>query len=524
MSYVGKTFQIPCNRGGFYYSKNVDTIPPAMMIGLTKNLNLNHDGRETRGGTDIALTGYGGAQIMGGFDFTLRNGTQFNVVATADGKIWKNATTTIKTGLASNVYVSFCVYNNKLYICNGDNIPQVWDGAAASTSNLALMPADWTGSNYPVQMIVHGRGASERLWAIGAVPNIVYASALNDGTSDADFFNVITIQIETGDGFGITGGVEYGDRLFVFSNRRAFIIDDEDASAANWGYQNAQWSGGAAHHRLIVKTPNDLVCMMDDGEIYSVNTAMQYGDYQQASIARPAFIDRWLRENSNLSKINNFHAVYDPELRLMKFFLVRAGKTTVDTALIYYLNKALTHGPSEAWMIHDNQTYNSGYSASASWNFRLEPPEDHRDYIYTGDYSGNVWDLEEIDENDNDNAYTVVMETPDMSFENPRVNKHFKRGWLIAESSGDYSVNLTTYVDGTAISTNSISLSGGGVFLNDFQLDDDYLAVREVLNIPFDIGTTGNRIRFKVVNNNANQAFFISQILVDYKPLGNRPS
>jgi hypothetical protein len=530
MSYQGMTFPIPGNRGGFVDSPNFDLVSHVQMLGATKNISLNEDGREKRGGTGHVTSGYGGAQIMGGVDFTLTNGNQFDVVATTDGKIWKDENTTIKTGLATGAYVSFTIYNNKLYIFNGFNTPQVWDGVAGSTSNMANPAAGWTGANQPTHAVIHGKGNSERMWAIGAFPYSIYGSGLNtDGTSEADFSSPFIEYINTGDGFGITAGIEFGDRLVLFGKTRAFIFEDTELDTANWGHTQAQWSGGVAHHRLLVRTPNDLIAMMEDGIVYSVTTAQQFGDYKVNSLSSPAFIDRWLRNNSKFTDIDKFHATYDKELRLIKFFIVRSGQTQVDTALVFYLDRAALSGPAEAWMIHDNQDSDSGYSASASWPFRQDPPEDHRDYIYTGDYSGNVWDLEEVNRNDEDNAYVGLFETPHMTFENPdigvgaRTDKDFKRGWLVTTAQGDYDLSVTPFVDGVELTTQQVSLAGVGGVLDSFLLDTDVLGGGELLNKPFDIGAKGKRLKLKVFNSGVDQTFFVSQMLVDYKPLGNRP-
>ena len=522
MGYGGKRIAIPANRGGFYDSPNLDLIPMEMMVDSTKNINLHEDAREKRGGTGQVESGYGGAQIMGGFDFTMEDGTQFNMVATTDGKVWKDDSTSLHTFATAGQYVSFEVLNDVLYVANGANIPQVWDGSG-TMDDMADMPTDWTGSAYPSHFVVHGVGESERLWAIGAKPDIVYASALNDGT-EADFQDatVVLIRINTSDGFGIVAGIEFGDKLIVFSKRRAYVIIDTDTDDSKWGYRAAQWSGGVAHNRVLVRTPNDIFAMMEDGEVYSVTTAEQFGDYKEASISRPAFIDKWLREHARFTDIDKFHATYDPELRMIKWFIVRAGQTTVDTALVFYLDRAIRYSPAEAWMRHDNQDNTSGYSASASWNFRLDPPEDHRDYIYTGDYSGVVWDLEEVNRNDNSAAFTGAIKTPHITFGDAGLTKKFRRGWISTTAKGDYNITVNKWVDGRQLSASTISLAGVGAILDSFTLDTDVLGGGELLNKSFDIGAVGRRLQLEFINSGVDETFLISQIMVDVKPLSNR--
>ena len=517
MSYSGQTYSIDCSKGGLTANPNIDAIPAYQMV-AARNINIHENGRGKRGGTAKvnASVGYGSSQIMGGFDYTRLNGGQSLVVGTTAGNIYQNATTTIKTGLTTGKYFNFEVFGNELYICNSANIPQTWDGVVASASNITNPAADWTGSNYPIQMIKHGRGNSERLWAI--LPSGVYASA--DGNGKEFVTGVIYIPISTNDGSGLTGVVEFGDRLICFGKRTSFIIDDASLTTADWGFESAIWEGGVSHHRLIVKTPNDVICMMDDGNIYSITAVQSYGDYKTVSITKPSWIDKWIRDNCDLGQIDKFHAIYDPELRLIRWFVVRNGQTQVDTCLVYFIDR----GPEEGWVIHDNQSYASGMKASASWVYHKIPPEHHSFYIYTGDYSGFVWDLEETNKNDDNNAYYAGFKTARMTFDNPRLTKRYDKGWAITQVEGNYNLYIKTWIDGVEQTEQTIDLSGtGGIWgintWNNFVWGGD-----EMIDKTFDIGEKGKRIQFEVYNSAVNQDFFISQLLIDFKSLSNRPS
>lgn len=517
MGYRGKTFQIPCSKGGFNYNENTDMIDPTMFVSPSKNINLHRNGRSKRGGTakvnETAVSS--SPRIVGLFDFKL-TGSSFQVFATADGKLWQNSTTTIKTGLSTANKFAFEVFGNELYVCDGDTTPQTWDGAAAGTSNLTTPPSDWTGSEQPIQMIAHGRQASRRMWAIYS--NAVYYSALGDGKDFSTASGGGKIPINTGDAVGLVGGVEFGDRLIVFSRDKAFIIDDSAFDTANWGYSPAQWNGGVPHWRLIVKVPNDIICMSEDGDIYSVVAAEgnPYGDYKQASLARPAFIDNWIRENLKLSSIDDFHAVYDPILRAIKFFVVRTGQTEVDTALVYFIDRPV----DEAWVIHDNQNSASGYNASCSALVRTAVGAYS---VYTGDYDGFLWKLEQTTKSDAGSAYYGGFKTPSLTFDNPRVRKHYRRGYVIAKTQGNYNLSVNVWIDGVAQTATTVSLSGSGGVLDTDLLDSFVLGGTEFIDRYFDLGYYGRRIQLEFYNNGAGQDFFVSQILIDHKTLGALP-
>ena len=526
MSYTGKTYQIPCSKGGLSANKNIDLIPPEAMVHPSRNINLIQGGRSKRGGTDnvnsTAITDT--PRIYGVYQFRLQNGNSYILTATGDGKIQKNYSTELATGLTINQAVHFVTFNNLCIICTGNDVPQVWDGSAAATTALANVPADWTGASQPKKMIKHGRGVSERLWAIGCASNIftVYASAQNagDGTTEPDFSdaNVKTFFIETGDGFGLIDAVEFGDRLVLFGKKQSFIIDDSSATVAEWGYVQAQWEGGAGGNRLVLRLSNDIVCMTEDGDIYAVASAESYGDYKLASLTRQSFIDDWIQEYVKLSAMADFHMVFDPVLRAIKIFIVRNGMSYVDTAMVYFIDR----GPEEGWIIHDNQSYASGYKASSSAVIRVGAGNYQ---VYTGGWAdGYVWKLEQTDRNDNGNAYYGGFRTARLNFDNARITKRYDRGWLIARPEGDYSLYINWWIDGVVQTQQSVSLVGTGGLLDSFVLDTSLLGGDELIDKPFDLGNIGKRIQLEIFNSTVNQDFYISQILIDHRTLGVKPS
>jgi len=492
------------------------------MVHPSRNINLNEFGRRKRGGTaHIGDAAYDAAiedtpQIMGAYQFRLRSGTAYLIVAGDDGKVYRAHDTDIQVSeMSTTNFYDFETFDNELYIVDGESTPQLWTGAG-DTSALTDVPTDWADDG-PQWIAKHGRGISERLWAGGITdyPHRIYASVNGDG-DDFSNTNVTTIDIETGDGFGIIGAVEYGDRLLCFGKRKVYVIDDSSLDTAEWGYDDAQWEGGAANFRLIVKTPNDIVAMMEDGEIYSVTSAEQYGDYKLASLTKDSFMHNWIKQYCRLSYIDHFHSVYDPALRAIKIFVVRAGQTTVDTALVYFIDRP----PKDAWMIHDNQISTSGYSASCSTLVRVGTGNYQ---VYTGGYAGLLWRLEQANRNDNDEAYYGGFKTPNLAFDNPRVTKKYSAGRVIMQPKGDYNLTIDTWIDGVGQTQRTVSLKGRGGTLP-FTLGRDLLGGNELIDKDFDIKNIGKRIQSEFYNSTVDQDFFISQVLYDHEILGSRLS
>jgi hypothetical protein len=520
MGYQGQAFAIPLHNSGFNDNPNVDAVPPTSFVSPTRNINLNEGGPRKRGGTtkNNATAVSGAPRLMGMFDFQLFSGSSFQVFGANDGKIYRDETTVLKTGMSTSNKFGFCKFKDVLFVADGVHRPQTWDGAAAGTVDLTSIPTDWTGSNFPGQLVPHVRGLSKRLMALvfsGTRENF-YIGASDDG-NDFSNANVIIMNVRTGDGYGPTAGINFGDRFLVFGKTETFILDDTSATTSNWGIVRAQWTGGAANWRLICKTGNDLIAMMEDGSIYSVTTAQTYGDYKAAILTKASFMDRWIRNNVRLAFIDDFHMVWDPTLRAVKIFVVRNGQTACDTALVFFVDRPL----EVAWAIHDNQSYNSGYSASCSAMVRTSTGLYE---IHTGDYLGFHWKLEQTNRNDDSNGFYGGIRLPHSFLDNPRLNKHFRRGWLITQPEGNYSLSVRWWVDGVEQTSTTVSLTGLGALFGTGVFDTDVFGGQELIDSPFELGQYGRRISIELYNNTANQDFFLSQLLIDYKAMGAKPS
>ena len=518
MGYTGETYQVPLEQGGFNHNKNIDTIPPMDHVHPSRNIWLNEGGIRKRGGTARVDTDTMGAvSVTGLFDFTLASTNQFIVRATSDGKLWKNEDDTIKTGLTVSKKVHIMQWGDEVYFCNAADIPTVWNGVAAGTTDIGDIPTDWTGTNYPQQMIQHGRGNSLRNWALGCptTPKTIYVTA-NGAPKDFSDANVLTFNIETGDGFGVVGGIEFGDRLLLFGKNKSFVIDDTSTDTDEWGYSESQWSGGAAHHRLIVRTPNDIVCMMENGEIYSVTAAQEYGDYKAASLARPSFIHEWIKTYIALGYIADFHAVYDPTIRAIKFFMVRVGETEIDTCLAYFIDRPV----AKAWVILGNEVFESGYSALSSAVVRQSAGVWK---IYTGSYAGRIWKLGEATRSDNLEAFVSRLRTAFMAFDNARETKRYDKIKIISASEGSCDATITWWIDNAYVNEEDLTFAVDGGFLGTFVLGTDVLGKANILENSVSIGALGKRIQIEAKSSTAGEDFFLSQFLIDFMQTGKRP-
>ena len=520
--YTGKTYRIPCEVGGFNNSLNIDIDATSMVEAL--NINLDKGGRGKRGGVhkvnDVAINN--SPEIMGICQYRKKNGDTFIVTGTEDGRIQKDYDTELKWGLVANKYFNFVVFNDKLYVTNGANVPQVWDGVNNVTSDLSNIPTDWAGSNQPKHIIKHGRGVSERLWAYGCEdnPGSIYVSKNgSDNFSDAE---VVVLNIETGDGYGIVGMVEFGDRLIAIGRNRAYSINDSSASSADWGYSDTQWIGGVANERLVLRTPNDVICMTGDGDIYSIRAVESYGDYKAASIVRDVHLDRWIRDNIDLTQIDKFYSVYDSALRAIRFFMVRKNNIQVDTSLVFFVDRGIKDG----WVRH--------LFPSDLMSCVTEIKSEDVSKIYVGGTDGFVYELEHSDANDDGHAIKGKFKTPYMGFDDARSRKKYSGAWytIIPQDTEEISINCN--IDGEPfsegvylvdeISENITDEDGNRIVGNASKSWTINATEGDYEELSHGLKAYGKRIQLELYNNILNEKFFISSFLIDFIPVGGEPS
>lgn len=507
MGYRGQTARIPFDAAGFQHSRNQDLLIPTALVEPTKNINFHEGGIGKRGG-NTKLFGSpitNSPAIRGLFDFRKRNGSQYLMFATLEGKVyWNTETNVIKTGMSTSNFFNFSSFNDEVYVCDGASVPQYWDGVAANTSSVTV-PTSWTtNANYPFQMIPHGKGASSRVWAF--TKDSAWASAHNNGH---DFSDANVIQIPIPAEGGLVGGIDFGGVLIVFSKTKAYLIDDSDIDPDNWGYQEAIWEGGVAHWRLIIKAGNNVFLVTDEGNIYSLRGVQATGDYESVNLTRPAFIDRWIREKVSRSNIENFHAAYDRTLRAINFFF-QVGGTQNNTNLKFFIDRP----PEVAWVPHDNLEASSGFLGSCSAEVRVSVG-DYR--IYTGDFSGMIWKHEQTGRDDNGSGYESSVKLKALDMGNPRIFKHFSQGRIRTRAAGNYDLTVRVWIDGVRKPDISLSLAGTGATFDTAMFDSSVFSEDSLIPVSFEINDYGFDLQLEILNSETGEDFFLSELLLDYK-------
>lgn len=518
MGMKGVTHSLLMDRGGLVAPQNVDVADENSMMEDTLNIIFVDGGRQKRRGTtNVSTTGDVGL-IQGLIPLQKLNGTHYLLAITDVGNVYDLVAGGAAIGAftAANNPVSGIVFGDAAYMTSSEAVPKKFDGTTLAV--MANIPTDW-GTKGPKQFLVRRAGNANRIVGIGVPTHenrIYWGQANTDNMADA---NVVTMDIEVGEAGGLIGAVEFGNRLIAFSRSHAFIIDDSSSTTSNWSWVKAQWTGGAEYWRLVCKTQNDLYAMMFDGAIYSVSAAQEYGDYRAASVARPAWMDRWIKDNIDLTRLAEGHSVYDSDLRCVYWFLPRLNSSYVDMALVYFIDRP----PAEAWMLHNNLASDSGFRAKCSAFGKVPGATLYK--VLTGGPAGKLWYLNSDASvlSDNTASYESQFSTVHLHQGNPRSRKRYKYGHILSVVEGDFDLDVDIYIDGSYKVTKTVNLGvvggvyGSGVYGTATYANDSYLVA------DFPINYIGTRLQYRVRNNNAGEDFFCSRIMTDFKELGLRP-
>lgn len=499
--------RLDLKQSAFTYDRNYETLPDTSLVYPSKNINYHEGGISNRGGTAIIVTPSVASRVMGGYDFRTAS-NQYQVYAKANGKVYYNSDSNeIATGMSTSNYYHFSQFDDELYISDGATNPKKWTGTGSAS---AITPAtDWATSGQPFQIIYHPRGVNSRNWAITSYA--VYASKNNDG---ADFADATVKKIQIYSTGGLVGAYEFNGELFVFSRTETFRISDEDPDSDNWGYEKLIFEGGVAHWRLICAAGNDLYLMSEDSHMFKISAVFNTGDYEGSSLAKPAYIDRYLRDIASIDTIEEWNCAYDRKIRAIKFF-IRISGSSPDTALVYFIDR----DPFLAWSVHDNEDHASGYNGSASWMYR----KDIGDWrVRTGDTSGRIWELESSSRDDNSEAYESRFKFKPWEFGNPVMWKYFRKIIARVRSVNNADFTVRIWVNGSRKDDETLSVSGSGSEFDSALFDDAVFADDVISFEPFDIKHYGYNLQIEFVNSTAGQDYIFSELVIPFKEEGIR--
>ncbi|MCR4341002.1 MAG: hypothetical protein NUW01_14065 [Gemmatimonadaceae bacterium] len=405
-----------------------------------------------------------GAEVMGMFDYW-RAGTG----ATAAQKRVVHVGTKIKADAADFTFAdiatsqtehavpSYCVFEDSLILSNdsGSDAPRTYD----QTTCAAL-----GGSPPTFAFCVEHKN---RLWAAGvnSNPSRLYYSAQLSAT-DWSGATAGTIDIGTTDGDRITGLVSYKNELWVFKGPYKGSIYRITGSAPTgsdaFGKPYPFIRGiGAVWHNTIFHFRDDIGFMWSDGSIHSLKATAAYGDFNESALSRP--IHRYLNDHLTISALRKVWAVTLSRKSVVYFCI------PIDSSNFCNQVLAMDYARQAVWW-SEIPIWNASCMAAA-----VDASDSNRHKVFIGGRDGFVRKADVANRSiDTSGSYTSSVTFPSTTYGETFLMKTLDEAAVGIQPKGPYTLTLGWQRDDAAQQTQTVT-QAGGVALNDFQLDDDYL-------------------------------------------------
>lgn len=471
----------------------------------------------------VALTG--SPTILCGFDWWPSSSTQRRVVATSDGKIYKDDmtgafATTLKSGLGTDKLTQMTEAgaesqgrDKKLFICNGNDPVQVLSADGATTANIgANAPTDWTGTNQPSFMfryrtaLVGGGNLND--------PHRVYISSATDHEDFRAVSGGLSLSVYPGEGQRIVAGLTAFGKAYLFKYPTGiYYVVDDDTSSANWFIRKitGQYGAAASPHSVVQIDQATVVFLGSDGDLIMMqeNSGSLTG-IQFTNLTKELNLRTYLKNTFNLSRLDKSQLRWYPDALQLHVLLSATGTTIENRRLIVDFN-------GERPRLHvSNKDVNT-----AIW-VELHPGmAAATSHLAIGDNTGFMRELGQVSRTlEGVTAYTLDCQTvaTDFSDINPEfaVKKNFYRLHLEYEVSGAYDIGVEIIVDGVSKGTVFFNQGSSGSVLP-FTLPA-VLGGQEVRRRTRAIVGEGYNLSLRVTEGTTNNPR-ISRMWVEFDPL-----
>ena len=342
----------------------------------------------------------GGDKIQGLFRLRKKNGSNY-MIAIEGGTIYEESasgtfTTARGTNFDASAYWMGAAYNDRLYLANGSDAIQVYEGGANAIdigSHIdALIPATW-GSGYPsgLTVVLPDRGERMAAWGSSTEPSVVWFSAIQDAldwttTGDAGAFNIYVLK---DNGEPVTAVQDFKDLTIIFKETEMAIYAGDTAATMSL---LQVFPVGCPAPRSIVKAGKNVYYWSQKGPTESRGVE-EYGDIGPNHIG--LLIEEEVRRGVNWSMIDQTVGFHDAENDRVIWIAPAAGDYRNNKVFIWEYDIS-------AWTVYDDIYGHSTLVYD-------EVSDSTR--VLLGSYDGYINELDSS-YNDNAGAYTARYVTP----------------------------------------------------------------------------------------------------------------
>ncbi len=517
--YRGNKFPIPLGQMGLMTDAPMNKIPPNAAI-KANNISLFTSRVEKSKGSSRYNSAVLDGSVCGVHDYWPTPTVQRLIAVTSAGKVYRDtgdgtftSGTAIGTGLGS-VTSDVCLVeggneaagnDKKLFIFTGTAQVKKITADGAAIASIATPAVDWA-TNFPTFGLIH----NNRLWAFGNANgrHFLYGSTT---TNHEDFTGAgsIIMSVFPGEGDGLVSAVVYRGVMYLFKRPGGiYVLNDTDFDSANWRIEKYSDAFGVAAPHAVVQALADIIAANNTGSHTSLSASEKFGDLESADVLANAAIEEYIRDSMNKAGIPFTHALYYPEKKLMYFTFRKTGSTANDRMLVIDTNG------QQMKLTIETKDLPVCLSLRKDSNGIKRP-------MY-GSTDGYVYLMDQENYGVNGTAYMGEFQTPHMDFSSadPTMSDKEKLYDFLGVTynpTGAWSFFVDIYIDGVFTETLTISQALGAT-LDRFILDLDTLSDETAKTVRLPLHGAGNRISFRIYNNQLNQNFKVEQLVVNFRP------
>lgn len=339
MSYQGQIAAIRLGRGGLLTDQNPSDIPDTNLL-IADNVDMQDGIIEKETGSarwnQVALA----SPIKALHDWHPLEAVQKLIVVCLDGTVWKYtdpetvSQITPATGAPAMLTVTDDILiiqggqenpgdNKKLFLFTGNQQIQVITSDGSTYANLANPSADFATANYPRIGLVH----ANRLWVF--TDHRAYVSDDDDHEQFAS--GGFQMPVFPGDSERIIAATVFKGRLYVFKRPRGiYFLEDSDTNSVNWYFRKLSDEFGASGPAAHIDVVNDFLISNSTGSITSMRAVQEFGDVASGDIFSLLNTESYLRQQISLAGLNERRAIYWSERKLALFAFRSAGSQQND--------------------------------------------------------------------------------------------------------------------------------------------------------------------------------------------------
>ena len=345
-----RPISIPAPIGGWNTRDGLDVMPSTDAV-LMDNWIPGIGDVRIRPGYVEHVTGFGSGDVDTLAEY--HSGTTRKLIACANGNIYDATTTTtsLGSGFTNNQWQTVN-FNGRIFLVNGDDAPQDWDGTtltATAWSGTGLTITDLIGVNVFKSRLYFFEQNSQDFWyaapagVTGALTKFPLSMVGNFGG------NLVAMGTWTHDG---GDGVD-DHAVFIMSSGDVIVYQGSDpGSATDWSLVGVYHIAAPLGIRGVAKVGGDLIIMTTEDYV-SLSGVLSTGQLGQASKLAGA-----VKDAASNSDLFGWQIVVDQKKELMMFNVpTLTGYDQHITSALTGASSRLKDIPSRCWASFNGDLY-----------------------------------------------------------------------------------------------------------------------------------------------------------------------